>query len=51
MAKKRERMPAVGFRVFSEKAIEAAAMKEIAKACGFGCKTMFRVQAAIYLST
>lgn len=42
MAKKRERMLTVGFRVFSEKTIEVATMKEIAKACGLGYKTMFR---------
>ena len=42
MAKKRARMLAVGFRIFSEKTIEVATIKEIAKACGFGYKTMFR---------
>lgn len=42
MARKRERMLTVGFRVFSEKTIEVATMKEIAKACGLGYKTMFR---------
>ena len=42
MAKKRERMLTVGFRVFSQKTIEVATMKEIAKACGLGYKTMFR---------
>ena len=42
MAKKRERMLTVGFRIFAEKTIEVATMKEIAKACGLGYKTMFR---------
>lgn len=42
MARKRETMLTVGFRVFSEKTIEVATMKEIAKACGLGYKTMFR---------
>ena len=42
MAAKRERMLAVGFRIFSENTIEVATMKEIAKACGLGYKTMFR---------
>lgn len=42
MAKKRERMLTVGFRIFAEKTIEVATMKEIAKACDLGYKTMFR---------
>ena len=42
MARKRELMLTVGFRIFSEKTIEVATIKEIAKACGFGYKTMFR---------
>ena len=42
MAERRARMLTVGFRVFSEKTIEVATMKEIAKACGLGYKTMFR---------
>lgn len=42
MARKRETMLTVGFRIFSEKTIEVATMKEIAKACGLGYKTMFR---------
>ncbi|MBE6095672.1 MAG: TetR/AcrR family transcriptional regulator [Schwartzia succinivorans] len=42
MAKKRERMLTMGFRIFAEKTIEVATMKEIAKACGLGYKTMFR---------
>ena len=42
MAEKRARMLAVGFRIFSEKTIEVATIKEIAKTCGLGYKTMFR---------
>ena len=42
MAERRERMLTVGFRIFAEKTIEVATMKEIAKACGLGYKTMFR---------
>ena len=42
MAQKRARMLAVGFRIFSEKTIEVATIKEIAKTCGLGYKTMFR---------
>ncbi len=42
MAERREKMLTVGFRVFSEKTIEIATMKEIAKAAGLGYKTLYR---------
>ena len=42
MTRKREKMLTVGFRTFSEKTIEVATMKEIAKDCNVGYKTMFR---------
>ena len=42
MAERRARMLTVGFRIFSEKTIEVATMKEIASTCGVGYKTMFR---------
>ena len=42
MARKRAKMLDVGFQTFSEKTIEVATMKEIAKTCNVGYKTMFR---------
>ncbi len=42
MGRKRETMLTVGFRIFSEKTIEVATIKEIAKACNIGYKTVFR---------
>ena len=42
MARKREMMLTVGFRIFSEKTIEVATIQEIAKTCNIGYKTVFR---------
>lgn len=42
MAAKREAMLENGFRLFSEKGIEAVAMQEIANACSIGIATLYR---------
>lgn len=42
MTARRETMLSEGFRLFSEKGIEAVPMQEIAKACGLGIATLYR---------
>ena len=42
MAKRREKMLKVGFRLFSEKQIEPVAMQEVAKECRLGIATVYR---------
>ncbi len=42
MAARREAMLREGFRLFSEKGIEAVPMQEVAKACGLGIATLYR---------
>ena len=42
MAERRERMLETGFRIFSEKGIEAVSMQQIADACGLGIATVYR---------
>jgi len=42
MAARREAMLAEGFRLFSERGIEAVPMSEVAKACGLGIATLYR---------
>lgn len=42
MTARREAMLAEGFRLFSEKGIEAVSMQEIADACGVGIATLYR---------
>ena len=42
MAIKRQRMLEVGFRLFSEKSIDAVSMSEVARECGYGIATLYR---------
>ncbi len=42
MAARREAMLREGFRLFSEKGIEAVSMQEVATACGVGVATLYR---------
>lgn len=42
MLRRREAMLAEGFRLFSEKGIEAVPMQEVAKACHLGIATLYR---------
>ena len=42
MAARREAMLTEGFRLFSEKGIEAVSMQEVANACGVGVATLYR---------
>ena len=42
MMQRREAMLAEGFRLFSEKGIEAVPMQEVAKACHLGIATLYR---------
>ncbi|MCR4804320.1 MAG: TetR/AcrR family transcriptional regulator [Clostridia bacterium] len=42
MAARREAMLTEGFRLFSEKGIEAVSMQEVASACGVGVATLYR---------
>ena len=42
MAERRVRMLETGFRIFSEKGIEAVSMQQIADACGLGIATVYR---------
>ena len=42
MMRRREAMLAEGFRLFSEKGIEAVPMQEVAKACHLGIATLYR---------
>ena len=42
MAARREEMISAGFRIFSEKGIEATGMQEIANACHVGIATLYR---------
>ena len=42
MAARREAMLEQGFRLFSEKGIEAVSMLEVSKACGLGIATLYR---------
>ncbi len=42
MAARREAMLKEGFRLFSEKGIEAVSMQEVADACGLGIATLYR---------
>lgn len=42
MTTRREAMLCEGFRLFSERGIEAVSMQEVAKACGLGIATLYR---------
>ena len=42
MAERREKLLEAGFRIFSERSIEAVALTEVAKACDIGIATLYR---------